>query len=220
MAPKVLADTKAQLTNLVDIIGEVERDPALRTPAIHTQLGLIDSVATELKQILQSMADLQRKSTLRQSLRAFIRRTKDEAALSDVLVRLEKTKAELTLRINVAHVGMTRGIAEHIGVSSVVKEAGPGRSSNTPEQQHLYHLLLERNEAGQESVQMNGIIGFDNPKLAAKVNVTENKALGRSRQTNIVSGQLAITSHEYLWDTRDWTRNGQKGCPSWDGVKT
>lgn len=184
MAPKLLVDTRRQLANSAAILGEVERDPALRSSAIFEQLSIIETVAAELKQILQSMASLQRKSTLRQSLHAFVRRSTDATALNDVLNRLETAKAELLLRINVAHVGMTRGIAEHIGVP--VNGTGPS-SDNKPKLQ--YQLLLDRNESDQDSVQMNGILGFDDPKLGANISVTENKALGKSRQTNIVSGR-------------------------------
>lgn len=207
MAPKVLSDTKTQLANLADIIDDVERDTSLRTFKIFKQLNIIDSIATELNKILLSMAVLQRKSTLRQSLHAFIRRSRDEASLNDVLMRLEKAKAELAIRINVAHVGITRGIAEHMGIS------------NKPEQ--LHHLHLERNESGQDSIQMNGILGFDSPKLGIRVNVTENKAQGKSRQTNIVSRQMPITSHGYIWDARDlpgYTHSPKRSL-AWDGIK-
>ncbi|KAK7744329.1 hypothetical protein SLS62_010232 [Diatrype stigma] len=45
MAPKVPIDTQRQLANLSAILGEVERDPALRSPAIFEQLSNVESVA-------------------------------------------------------------------------------------------------------------------------------------------------------------------------------
>ncbi|RYP92470.1 hypothetical protein DL770_001416 [Monosporascus sp. CRB-9-2] len=147
-APKVFDDTKAHASNLRDIIREVECRPELHTAAIHAQIQQVEVVASELDQILKAMAQRQRKSALRQGLRALGRAARDEAKLDDVLKRLERAKADLMLRISVVHVGMSGEMAEIMGKSIKGAEAVADDRTKTRETDH--HLFVEGNECARE----------------------------------------------------------------------
>ncbi|KAI1135115.1 hypothetical protein F5Y05DRAFT_182526 [Hypoxylon sp. FL0543] len=176
MGSKLLADISAQLSRLLDTIREVEQQPILQTPAIRAQLDVISHIADELQDVLEEMELLQKRSVLRQSLRALGHRTKDEAKLNDVLTRLEKAKVELGLRIDVVHVGATGKIVQ--GVQSLVESDQRTRSKVSD------CTLIEGNEAEGDSDQRNGIIGLDASHTAQ---IRENMARGKSRQQNIIA---------------------------------
>ncbi|RYP84833.1 hypothetical protein DL769_001096 [Monosporascus sp. CRB-8-3] len=179
-APKVFNDTIAHISNLSDIIHDVEREPRLHTTQIHEQVRRIDAIVTELHQILAAMETRLRKSTLRQGLRALGRGTRDEAKLEDVLKRLESAKAELTLRINVVHVGLTGEIAEEMGRFAQGAEAG----NNTRKIEN--ELLMEGNESWDHADQLNGIVGIESASVPTTARVIDNRALGNGRQKNLI----------------------------------
>lgn len=167
------------------ILHDVESEPTLHTPAIYTQLNIIKATGTELKQILEKMTVLQQKSALRQGLRAFVRKTEDETRLNCVLERLEKTKTDLLLRVNVAHVGITRrvtGISAHGFLTPMATNEGC-HADRVPETRCLF---IEQNETGDEADQLNGIGGINASKRQVTASVAGNKAVERSRQRNLI----------------------------------
>lgn len=191
--PKVLADTNAQLSNLLAILHDVESEPTLNTPAIYTQLGLINGTATELKQILEKMAVLQRQSALRQGLRAFIRRSEDAAKLNRVLEQLEKAKTDLLLRVNVAHVGISRRAAateipapEQPPTGTLIPTTPGEKGAHVDRMPETRYLLIERNETCDEADQLNGIGGVVASGRQVTARIAENKAIERSRQRNLI----------------------------------
>ncbi|KAI3321156.1 hypothetical protein HD806DRAFT_503161 [Xylariaceae sp. AK1471] len=187
-APKVLADTAAQLSNLSDIILEIEREPELRTPEIHAQMKIIKFIATELCQRLQVMAALQRKSALRQGLRAWSRGPRDEAKLADILQRLEHARTNLILRINLVQVSLTGGIAEDIG--RFVQGAEGVIQAQTKRQDTRHRLLIQSNEVKGDGDQVNGIIGVEDSWRPTSAKIRDNIALGRQR--NFIAGRGSL----------------------------
>ncbi|KAI8950668.1 hypothetical protein F4801DRAFT_333380 [Xylaria longipes] len=190
-APKVLADTSAQLSNLSDIVLEIEREPELRTPEIHAQINIIRLIATEVCQRLEVMTKIQHKSALRQGLRAWSRGPRDEAKLADVLRRLENAKAELVLRINLVHLSITGGIADEIGrfvqVTETTNQAQAKKESNE------HRLLIQGNEVKEIGDQINGIMGLEDSSRPTTAKIMRNVAHGKQRNFIGGKGSLLIT---------------------------
>ncbi|KAI0445315.1 hypothetical protein F4803DRAFT_166718 [Xylaria telfairii] len=189
-APKVLIDTSAQLSNLSDIVGEIEREPGLRTPEIHAQINIIKSIATEVCRRLEVMAKLQEKSALRQGLRALSRGTRDEAKLADVLRRLENAKAELVLRINLVHLSITGGIANEIGrFAQDTETTNQGR----PKKHSSGHrLLIQGNEVNDIGDQINSIVGMEGLLRPTTAKIMGNVAHGKQRNQIGGKGSLIL----------------------------
>lgn len=215
-APKVLKDVTAHLSNLQDILRNVEHEPELNTSAIRAQLDIIRTIILDLKQMLVDMVGLQQKSLLQQGIHALRYRTKDETSLWDVLKRLETSKLELAIRINVVHVEITRGVAQ--GVEKIEREARMERLERREHQDRLdqelrlqktvqdareeqvkwearknrseaqVRLLLEDNLSEDDSNQFNGIFGFDNTWASTWAQVMGNKVVGKSMQKNLILG--------------------------------
>jgi hypothetical protein len=190
-APKTLGDTTKQLSALLDTMYLVEREPKLHTPDIRDVLQLLYGIAQELNQILKNMAALERKGPLRQHLHALGRRQRDEAKLNSVLGRLERTKTDLGVRMSALHVGMTGGMMDTMGrVLHGVQTVIQGRDGQVTAR---HHLLVEANEAGEEAEQLNGIVAVEDSRMLVTAKVTDNKAMGKSRQRNIImSGNRSL----------------------------
>lgn len=148
------------------------------------------------------MTTRQRRSSIRRGFRALRLPGRDEAKLRDVLQRLENSKAELTLRVNVVHVGMTRGcvkgIERLVEGSNLSEKGSDGRN----------YFSLEGNKAADESDQLNGIAGMESLQAATTAKVTENHVLGKSRQRNLILGENSKSQLFQGWDDN----------PSWDSL--
>lgn len=116
-----------------------------------------------------------------------IKKPRDDAKLLDILARLVDAKSELSIRIGVTHVGMTRDVA--LGIQRIELQA-----STRMGKQHG-GLRLEENTALQDSAQMNGIMGFDSTSMSTAVSVSKNQSMGSSRQQNFVfRGPISLES--------------------------
>lgn len=188
-APKVLADTSAQLSNLSDIVAEIEREPELRTPEIHAQINIIKFIATEVCQRLEVMAKLQQKSALRQGLRAWSRGPRDEAKLADVLRRLENAKAELVLRINLVHLSITGGIANELG--RFVQDTETTNQAQAKKDSSGHRLLIQGNEVKDIGDQINSIMGMEGSLRPTTARIMGNIAHGKQR--NLIGGKGSLT---------------------------
>ncbi|KAJ2994009.1 hypothetical protein NUW58_g1663 [Xylaria curta] len=184
--PKLLLDANAQLSNLLQILSRIEREPKLRTDEIDTQLKFIKNIAIELCERLKIMAALQRRSAFRQSMRAWSHGSRDEAKLAHILNRLEQAKTELTIHINVVHVGLTKDIADEVGRLAQAPETG--NRSPIEEVKANQQLLIEGNTTSEVADQLNGIIAIEAREWPTFATVRNNKALQQSRQKNIIAG--------------------------------
>lgn len=177
-APKLLHDLTVQSANLQNILHDIRSSTELHTTVIHSQLEYICSIALELQQILMNMATLNSKSLLRQSLHALGRRARDESRLSDVLLRLEKAKVELLIRINLIHIEKTGNISEKIQKIDLEARKGNIEFSSI--------MTVDRNHTDGAADQVNGIAGLEDVKMRATASVTDNTALDSSRQSNLI----------------------------------
>ncbi|KAI0112381.1 hypothetical protein GGR51DRAFT_38022 [Nemania sp. FL0031] len=188
MAPKTLADISSQLSNLSNIILEVEREPLLHTQEVYMQIGIIKFIATEICQRLEAMAALQTRSTLRQGIHAWSRGPRDEAKLADVLNRLERAKAELIIRMGIVQVNLTGGIAGEMGrflqdTKIVTQDQSKKISSG-------HKLLIQGNEVKGIGDQVNGIVGVEDSSRPTAAKITGNIAHGKQR--NIIAGKGSL----------------------------
>lgn len=158
----------------------------LHTPAIQSQLEFISSITGELQEIMEEMKLLQKKSVMRQTLRALGRRARDEAKLEDVLKRLEKAQVELGLRIHVVHAGATSEIAQ--GMENLVESSQRTRSEASS------YTLIEGNGSQGEADQCNGIIGLDVQGTSNTAQIRGNLAQGKSRQQNLITSGCSSLS--------------------------
>ncbi|KAI5928489.1 hypothetical protein F4810DRAFT_6396 [Camillea tinctor] len=176
IAPKVLADTTKELSKLRDTLDRIRQEPKLQSPAIEEQVDDIRIVTEELHHVLETMKIVLCKSALRQTLRALLRRSRDETKLNDVLRRLEGAKEELMLRIQVHQTEMMGEIKD-----------GLNRFEQKTTEKRV-EMLMKGNMVDSNSDQINGIAGADNARTSVTAKVLENKALRNSRQKNLVLG--------------------------------
>ncbi|KAM7199519.1 hypothetical protein V8F20_005703 [Naviculisporaceae sp. PSN 640] len=215
-APKQLSDTQDQLSNLIETIEYVWNEPELHTPTIQTQMIVIRDISEELTHILGLMKALQERGKVYQGLYMLVKKTRDEGRLSDVLGRLARAKAELAIRIDVVHVGLTRGV--RMGVERIEQgmmarsgnekeswrndEMKKKRKKKKPEREEgiedsrlfRHELRVDLNVVEDDGTQMNGIVGFGENKTVtpSKASVVKNRASGRGQQRNFIFGSGGV----------------------------
>ena len=160
----------------------------------------------ELEKILEGMVAMQKQSRWRQNMHALHCREKEEANICRVLTQMERANLELVVRINLAHVAITRDMAKNIKSIMTENEARSERlerqeGGNTLEaeqqeeedeqkqqeskEQEPRVLIIEHNQATDEAHQFNGIVGLDSPACAK---IVENRSFGMGRQKNLILG--------------------------------
>ena len=85
----------------------MQDETELQTRAIEKQVGVIIGIAQELKDFLDSLAAWQTKSKSRQYVHALASGERDEKTVDNILVHLDRAKADLNMRITTAHVGLS-----------------------------------------------------------------------------------------------------------------
>lgn len=177
---KVFQDIKAQADSLSEIIETVKSRPELHVSDINSQVGRINAIAVELRDILQVMTMRQHKSMLRQGLYALIRADRDDAKLRDVLERLALAKGHLTLQIGIIN-------------NDILGELRDSKMNHEPGMNTIY-LFLRRNESLDNAKQINGAIGLESSKAPITARVIDNRAHGCSQQKNIIIGGQCFAS--------------------------
>lgn len=105
--PKLLEDHFKQLKDLMSIVRLVEEEKVLQTAEIGEQLIRVQEIAQELQKYLECMTTLQKKSTVRQYLRNIGTGEQKEKELRGIMDRLAQAKTDLSMRIQLAHVGLS-----------------------------------------------------------------------------------------------------------------
>ncbi|KAK1751553.1 hypothetical protein QBC47DRAFT_70408 [Echria macrotheca] len=176
--PKTLRDTNTQLENLVDIMEEVMRSPHLHTPAIHSQVDQIHRVVQDLVPLLETMKGFQRRNRMYQNIYMLVRKTGDEGKLNAVLLRLDRAKQDLVIRIQLAQMGVSGNMATD--VKRIEKQVQTGTGNK------MRQFRLEGNRVSENSDQTNGILGFENTSPSTMAHIIDNTSLGGSRQNNLI----------------------------------
>lgn len=186
-APKLLKDLTVQSVNLQNILHDIKCSKELHTRAIQTQIEHINSISLELQNILERLTTLNRQSLLRQGLHVLGHRTRDEARLNDTLSRIEKAKIELLIRMNLVHMEKTSGISK--GIHRIEADVRKENSKFSPA------VMVDRNHTEGTADQVNGIVGLENIKVPIGASITDNTAMDRSRQNNLIlcgPGSMAL----------------------------
>ncbi|KAI0185838.1 hypothetical protein EV127DRAFT_514879 [Xylaria flabelliformis] len=174
--PEILANISVSLSNLSDIILDIEREPELRTSEIHAQLNIISSIVAEVCQQLAVVAKLQQKSASILSTQPLQQGPRDEAKLADILKQLEKAKAELVLATNLIHLGIT---ADEIWTSL----QNPETINNDQTRESSGHELLIQ-EAMRDGDQINDIMDLEGSSRPDNARITGNVAHGEQRNVS------------------------------------
>lgn len=117
--PKTLSDTSTQLERLVQSLNLVKSEPALQTASVMLQVEAIIDVAEELRELLEKLQKRQEKSSGRQMMHAITSGDEDEKQITSIVSRVDSARAELTLRIVVAQVGLIGNLNDGFRVASL-----------------------------------------------------------------------------------------------------
>lgn len=116
---KTLSDSSTQLQGLVQSLNLVKSEPALRTASVMVQVDAIIDVAEELRVLLERLRKRQGKSPGRQMMHTITSGDEDEKHITSIVSRVDSARAELTLRIVVAQVGLIGTLNDGFRVASV-----------------------------------------------------------------------------------------------------
>jgi hypothetical protein len=106
-APKLLSDQSKQLQDLLSTIELIQNEEELQTTEIGDLLLRVHELAKEFQRALEAIARLQEKSKAGQVLRALGTGERKEKELQGILDRLDQVNANLSMRIQLAHVRVT-----------------------------------------------------------------------------------------------------------------
>lgn len=186
-APKLLNDLTVQSVNLLNLLRDIKGSTELYTPAIHSRIEYIYSISLELQQILKRLAVLNRRSIIRQSLHVLSHRTRDESRLNDILSRIEKAKTELLITMSLVHVEKTGRLSE--GLRRIESNTRRDSSEFSPT------IKVDRNHTDEKAGQNSAVAGFEDCNVPFTASITDNTALGQSRQNNLIlcgPGSMAL----------------------------
>ena len=116
--PKLLEEYRKQLETMVTTARLVEAEKELQTAEIGEQLVRVEEISRELHDFLESLGRSQEKSKVQKYLRAIGTGEQNAQELRRILDRWAGARADLSLRIQLAQVGLSRSL--HGGVVAVV----------------------------------------------------------------------------------------------------
>ncbi|KXX80281.1 hypothetical protein MMYC01_203610 [Madurella mycetomatis] len=162
--PRVLDSHTRELAKIKAIVQMVEDEMALQTAAVSTELVELNAVAQDLVRILTGLQG--KGGGAAQFFRMLVRGSRDEDDLAKIMEELDRAKANLGLRISLAHVGLSRGIRDVMVVNTAILKRVDARvRSVVGEEQGLKLAELVRDRPPQE----NGTIALSNEDLRSLV---------------------------------------------------
>lgn len=117
--PKKCSDTATQLEGLVQSLSLVKSEPALQTASVMSQVEAIIDVAEELRDLLETLRKRQEKSSGHQMMHALTIGDEEKKQITSIVGRVDSARAELTLRIIVAQVGLIGNLNDGFRVVSL-----------------------------------------------------------------------------------------------------
>lgn len=118
--PKTLAAIAYQLDSTSKSLVLVQNEASLQTPSVEQQLTAIFTVAEELRAFFYRLQAFQRQRAVRRFAHAIKSGGGDDSNLASILMRLDRARNELILRISVAQVGLMGSLNEGFRVSNDV----------------------------------------------------------------------------------------------------
>lgn len=105
-APKTVKNVSKQLEALVQSLTLVKEEERLQTTSIEQQVNVIIDIAEELKIYYDQLRAEQKKNFILLFLHAFSSGDKRSKQLGEILIRLDRARDDLMLRISVTLVGL------------------------------------------------------------------------------------------------------------------
>ncbi|RGP69895.1 hypothetical protein FLONG3_7651 [Fusarium longipes] len=116
----VLDTYRRELISTRDILQIVRDEDALQTAAVGNELVEIENVSTKIVELLKTLT--QEKGSVRQFTHQLVHGSRDERKLSDIFEQLGRAKFNLMMRMQAAHVGLTRKLDNSIAVNTSIVE--------------------------------------------------------------------------------------------------
>jgi hypothetical protein len=95
------------------LIRTIDDEDALQTAVVNSELTKLHAVGAKLVRCLREL-DPGNKGRVRQLAHQLVRGTKDEETLADIMKDLDRAKANLSLRVQLANVGLTRMVHDTV----------------------------------------------------------------------------------------------------------
>lgn len=103
---KTIKQVATQLDSIYQSLSLVRDERALQTAKVEQHCVVIIGIADELKAYFDRLQSGQQHGSIRRFFSAMKNGDKDDAELSEMLVRLDRAQNELVLRISIAQVGL------------------------------------------------------------------------------------------------------------------
>lgn len=110
---EVLDRVGLELEGINNIVRAIVDEDALQTPAVAAELTKLSELGTKLVKCLKDL-DPGNKGAVRQIAHQFVHGTKEEETLADIMTELDRAKASLSLRVQLANVGLTRMVHDTV----------------------------------------------------------------------------------------------------------
>jgi ATP phosphoribosyltransferase regulatory subunit HisZ len=95
------------------IVSTIVDEDALQTASVASELTKLCTVGTKLMKCLKEL-DPGDKGIVRQLAHQLVHGTKEEETLADIMADLDRAKADLSLRVQLANVGLTRMVHDTV----------------------------------------------------------------------------------------------------------
>jgi hypothetical protein len=95
------------------IVSTIVDEDALQTASVASELTKLCTVGTKLMKCLKEL-DPGDKGIVRQLAHQLVHGTKEEETLADIMRSLDRAKADLSLRVQLANVGLTRMVHDTV----------------------------------------------------------------------------------------------------------
>lgn len=110
---EVLDQASLELESINAIVQAIVDEDALQTPAVAAELNKICALGNKLVKCLKEI-DPGKKGAARRIVHQFIHGSKEEEALADIMTDLDRAKATLSFRTQLANVGLTRMVHDTV----------------------------------------------------------------------------------------------------------
>jgi hypothetical protein len=95
------------------LVRTIDDEDALQTAVVNSELTRLHNVGVKLVRCLREL-DPGNKGMVRQLAHQLVHGTKDEETLADIMKDLDRAKANLSLRVQLANVGLTRMVHDTV----------------------------------------------------------------------------------------------------------
>lgn len=110
---EVLDKHTLEIENINAILHAIASEDALQTAVVAFELTKLHVVGSKLVECLKEL-DSGNKGVVRQLAHQLIHGTKEEETLADIMTNLDRAKANLSLRVQLANVGLTRMVHDTV----------------------------------------------------------------------------------------------------------